>query len=36
MTEQVAGTLPRTVAGCFFRNPVIAVNLGIFFGVTKK
>jgi hypothetical protein len=33
MTKQVAGTLPRTVAGYFFRNLVIAVNLGTFFGV---
>ena len=27
MTEQVAGTLPRTVAGYFFRSPVIKGNL---------
>jgi hypothetical protein len=36
MTDQVAGTLPRTVAGYFFRSPVIAVNLGTFLGFTKK
>jgi hypothetical protein len=36
MTEQVAGTLSRTVAGYFFRSLVIAGNLGSFLGVTKN